>query len=310
MLKRIILASFLTILIILSGCSSSPAEKDHLSIGSLPRIFDLVAYVAQEEGLFEKQDIIVEIVPFRSTVEMNSALLARELDGIIQDIFGAVNLNAEMETVKVVGWSTMPRMFEVITSPESNITSAEALKTKEIAVGIGTIMDYALDRLMLAEGLHSEDIVKVNVPSMPLRLEVLSKGEVSAAILTSPLSDMAILNGGTVVADDTSQPFAGPGLVFSTGALKDKPKAINRCIQAWQQAVELINTNPEKYRSLLIEVAKVPDAISKQIELPLFPALRLPANEEVEPIMSWMIDNGQMKEYLDYGQVVDTSHLR
>ena len=309
MFKRLSLALFLAAAIVLSGCTSKSVEKDSLKIGSLPRIFDLIAYVAQQEGLFEKQDIVVEIVPFRSTVEMNSALLAGELDGIIQDVFGAVNLNKEGETVKLVGWSVMPRMFEIVASPGSDITCATDLKDKEIAVGIGTIMDYALDRLLMAEGLDDEDIVKVNVPSIPLRLEMLSQGKVPAAILTSPLSDLAVVNGGRVIIYD-EEPFAGPGLIFSLDALEHKSDAINRCIQAWQQAVELINTDTEKYHSLLIEVAKVPEVVSKDVEVPAFPELRLPTEAEVDSVVSWMIGKGIAGKRLAYEQVVDKTYLK
>jgi len=310
MFKRLSLALFLVVIIVLAGCASKPVEKGSLRIGSLPRIFDLIAYVAQQEGLFEKQGIVVEIVPFRSTVEMNSALLAGELDGIIQDVFGAVNLNKEREPVKLVGWSVMPRMFEVVASPGSNITYVADLKHREVAVGIGTIMDYALDRLLMAEGLDDEDIIKVNVPSMPLRLEILSQGKVAAAILTPPLSDLAVLNGGRIIVDDTRQPFAGPGLVFSTDALRDKSEAIDRCIQAWQQAVGLINTEPEKYHSLLTEVARVPEAVSRRMEVPTFPKLRLPTEAEVDSVVSWMIGKELVSKPITFAEVVDTTHLR
>ncbi|GAI71389.1 unnamed protein product, partial [marine sediment metagenome] len=78
MFKRLGLALFLAIIIVLAGCAPKPMEKESLRIGSLPRIFDTIAYVAQQEGLFEKQDIVVQIVPFRSEIEMDSALLAGE----------------------------------------------------------------------------------------------------------------------------------------------------------------------------------------------------------------------------------------
>lgn len=279
-----------------------------MRLGSLPRIIDLPAYVAQQEGLF--QGIMVEIIPFRSTMEMNSALLAGEVDGIIQDVFGAVNLNKGDKTSKLVGYCVMPGMFEVIASDRSGITSPAELKHKEIAVAPSTIMDYALERLLLAKGLNPDEIVKVNVPNMPLRLEMLNQGKVPAAILTPPLSDMAVLNGGRVIVDDIEQPFAGPGLVFSQGALKDKSDAISRLIQAWQQAVELINAKPEKYHSLLGETARVPEAVSESIKVPTFPKLQLPTKAAVESVVNWMIGKGLMSQRLAYEEVVDTKYLR
>ena len=207
MFKKLILSLFLVITIVLAGCSTGSTEKNSLKIGSLPRIFDMIAYVAQQEGLFEEQGIVVEIISFRSTLEMNSALLAGELDGIIGDTFLVVNLNKGEKTSKLVGACVMPRMFEIVASEESGIASIAGLRGKEIAVAPSTIMDYALDRLLLAEGLNPDDTIKVNIPIRPLRLEAVNQGKVSAAILTPPLSDMAVFNGGKVILNDIEDPF-------------------------------------------------------------------------------------------------------
>ncbi len=216
-------------------------------------------------------------------------------------------MSKERETVKVVGWNTMPGLLQIIASPRSDITCPADLKGKEIAVSTNTITDYALDRLLMTEGLASEDIVKVNVPNMPLRLEILSQGKVSAAILTPPLSDMAVFNGGRVIVDDIEQPLAGPGLVFSQSALRDKSDAISRFIQAWQQAVELINTNPEKYRSLLGEIASIPESVN--LDVPTFPQLGLPNQTEIESVVDWMISKEIMSEPIAYEKVVETKYL-
>jgi len=305
--KRLILSLLLVIILVLVGCTTGATEKSSLKIGSLPRIFDMIAYAAQQEGLFKEQGIDVEIVSFRSTLEMNSALLAGELDGIIGDVFLVVNLNLEGETAKLVGCSVMPRMFEIVASPESDITCPADLRGKEIATGAGTIMDYALDRLLLAEGLNPDDIVKVNVPNMPLRVEMVNQGKVPAAILTPPLSDLIVLNGGKVIIDDLEEPFAGPGLTFSLKALKHKSNAIGKFIQAWQQAVEMINANPGKYQGLLNKVAFVPESVS--LDVPAFPKLVLPPEAQVATVVNWFMDNGLMDKPAAYEEVVDTSYL-
>ena len=216
-------------------------------------------------------------------------------------------MNKDEETSKLVGACVMPGMFYVIASTGSDITDVTGLKHKEIAVATSTVIDYALERLLLKEGLNPDDIVKVNVPNMPLRLEMLNQGKVSAAILSSPLSNLAVLNGGRVIVDDIELPLAGPGLVFSQGALRDKSDAIGRFIQVWQQAVELINTNPEKYHSLLGEIARVPESVS--LDVPTFRQLGLPNQTEIESVVDWMIAKEIMSEPIAYEKVVETKYL-
>ena len=307
MLRRLVPVLLMVTVILFTGCATKPVEETELRIGSLPRVFDLIAYVAQEEGLFEEQGISVEIVSFRSTVEMNSALLSGELDGIIQDVFEAVNLNKGETMAKLVGSAVMPRMFEIVAARDSGIASLPELRNKELALATSTIMEYATDRLLSANGLAGDDITKVNIPSLPLRLEALNQGQVAAAILTPPLSDLAVVNGGKVIVNDIGKPFAGPGLIFSLVALENKSDTIGRCIQAWQNSVELINANPKKYQELLDKIAFVPETVD--LPVPTFLTLELPAAASIESVVNWFTNKGLLSKHLSYEDVVDIKYL-
>lgn len=281
-----------------------------LKIGAIPLLINLPAHVAQQEGLFEKQGLTVEVVPFRSTAEQETALLTGAVDGIFQHIFTAIILNKDTDTSKLVGACVIPGMYEVIASKETGITKAVDLKGKEVALATNTSVDYALDQLLPLKGLNKNDIIKVNVPSMPLRLEMLTQGKVSAAILSPPLSDMAILDGGVTVVDDRTLPLAGPGVIFSNNVISNKSQAISRFVVAWQQAVNLINASPEKYRSLLVEIARVPAPVSGSMTVPEFPKLQLPANEEINSVVNWMISKGLINQPIEYKRVVNNKFIK
>ncbi len=307
MFLRYGLLVLLTLMTLLMGCNTHTASSDTLKIGSMARVFDVIAYVAQEEGLYEKHGIEVEIVPFQSTIEMNTALLTGELDGIIQDVFEAVNMNKEKSATRIAVWSAMPRMFEVVTSSQSNIKDLNGLKGKEVAIATSTIMEYGLDRLLDEKGLSGNDVVKVNIPVLPMRLEALNQGQVPAAILTPPLSDVAVLNGGTVVLSDIDSLIAGPGLIFSVNSLDKKHDAIGKYITSWQQAVELINNEPGKYQALFNQIARIPENV--KLDIPHFPQPGLPQEADIDAIVSWMIEKGIMSTPLKLGDVVETSYL-
>jgi NitT/TauT family transport system substrate-binding protein len=287
-----------------------PPEPVSLKIGSLPRIFDIIAYAAQQEGVFQKYNLQVEVVSFRSTVEMNTALLSGELDGSIQGTFEAVNLNKEKENAKLIGHNFMPRMFEIVVSPSSNINNPADLKGKEIATGTGTIMEYAADELFKSAGINSRDVTYTNVPNIALRVEMLNQGKVPAAVLTSPASDLAIINGNRVILDDSKQLLGGPGLIFSVTALNTKSNGIGRFVSAWQETVDLINANPAKYHDLLVTVAKVAEPVAAKIAVPVFPKLRLPAESELKSITDWMKAKNMLTEDLPYDRVVDKRFIK
>lgn len=309
--KGIVTVLFLVLVIFGAsiGCSPQQKEEGKIRIGSLPMVASLPAYVAYQEGLFEKQGVQVEIVPFRSTVELKTALFTGDLDGLIGEIFWVVSLNVNEKTSKLVGCDFMPRTFELVASSGSGINSPSQLKGKEIAVATSTVVDYALERFLRTNGLNPGDIVKANIPSMPLRLESLNQGKVPVAIFTPPLSDLAVLNGGRVIIDDVEHPFAGSGLIFSLKSLADKPNTVTSSIQAWHQAVELINANPEKYRGTLNEIASVPEVLSQSLKVPAFGKLEAPDKEEFKLVVDWFIKKELMSKKLAYEEVVETSYL-
>ena len=309
-ISTILAAVALATILVLSACSPKEVEDTTLKIGSLPRILDLPAFVANQEKLYEANGITVEIVSFRSSNEMSTAMITGELDGIIQGTYESVNLNKEEKTSKFIASCVMPRMFEVVAASKSGITSVEQLKGKDIATAVSNVMDYSLDKLLARKGIDSKDVEKVNVPIMPLRLEALVQSKVSAAILTPPLSDFAVSKGAKVVIEDIDQPFGGPGLIFSLKALEEKPNTIGSFVKSWQQAVDLINTNPSKYHSLLAEIARVPEDITDSVQVPAFPALGLPNKAEIESVIDWMIANGIVDTRPVYDDIVETRYLK
>ncbi len=311
MLKKLAFALVLVVVLITSGCAkAAPTPTVTLKIGSLPRIFDMVLYTAQQEGVFQKNNIKVEIVPFRSVVERNTAFLAGQLDGFVDSIYEAININKEQEYCRVVGHNLMPDMFVLVASPAGGIISAQQLKGKEIGTSTGTIMEYGLDSLLASVGMSSQEVKPTNVPNMPLRLEMLMQGKLPGAILTPPLSEQALAGGAIRLLDDKKQQLAGPGLIFSMNAVNTKADAVKGFVQSWQQAVKLINADPEKYRTLLVSTAAVPEALAGTYKVPVFPEVRLPTEAEVKTLSDWMKSKSMLTADVPYTRIVDKSFIK
>jgi NitT/TauT family transport system substrate-binding protein len=311
MLRKLVFALVMGVVLIAAGCAkAAPDETITLKIGSLPRIFDMVIYSAQQEGVFQKNNIKVEIVPFRSVVERNTAFLAGQLDGFVDSIYEAININKDQEYCRVVGHNLMPDMFVLVASPSGGITSAQQLKGKEIGTSTGTIMEYGLDSLLASVGMSSQDVKPTNVPNMPLRLEMLMQGKLPAAIMTPPLSEQALAGGAVRLLDDNKQQLAGPGLIFSMGAVNTKAAAVKSFVQSWQQTVKLINADPEKYRSLLVSTAAVPEALAGTYTIPIFPEVRLPTEAEVKTLADWMKSKGMLTADVPYARIVDKTFMK
>ena len=82
---------FAVFLVILFIYSSAAAEG--LKIGLLQIEDSVPFYVAEKEGFYQQEEVQVELVPFLSALERDSALTAGAIDGAISDPIGALLLD-------------------------------------------------------------------------------------------------------------------------------------------------------------------------------------------------------------------------
>ena len=72
---------------------ASAAEAASLKIGVLPAADSVVLYAAAGEGLFKSHGLDVEIIPFKSALEIGAAMRAGRLDGHFGDLMNVFTQN-------------------------------------------------------------------------------------------------------------------------------------------------------------------------------------------------------------------------
>ena len=185
----------------LTGCDLLSKEPGNLKIGVLPILDTLPLYVADQEGFFESEGIEVELLPFSSALERDVAMQTDQIDGEINDLISAALLNNEDDRVRVVRTAmraTPEKAMFAILSIDGAIQSSEDLKGKQIGMSTNSIIEYVVDRLLRADGLAEDDIIKQEVPKIPVRLELLTSGQIPAACLPEPLASR--LAGATSIS--------------------------------------------------------------------------------------------------------------
>ena len=299
--------------LILVGCQragSTPEVNTPLKVGALSMMTVLPLYVAQQEGLFKEQDVNIEILPFRSQIERDTALNAGQIDCIIEDIYSAPVLNQDDDLIKVVAVSPVQSyMFAIVVGKQSQVHSPADLKNVEIASSLGNIIEYATDQMCINNGLSTSEIEKVSVPSMPLRLEMLNQGKIEAATFSRPLSDMALVGNGRIVCDDSQQPLLASSIMVSTTVLNARPDDVKKFLKSWSLATEKISANPEHYRGLLVSIASISTEIADKIEVPKFDRLRLPTQEEYQTKLNWNLEKQNLSKTISYQDIVASGYL-
>jgi NitT/TauT family transport system substrate-binding protein len=306
------LLTIVLLLVALAGCKAenTAQAKPPLKIGALSMMTVLPLHVAQREGLFQAQGVNVEIVPFHSQIERDTALVAGQIDGIVEDIYSAPVLNRDSDLIKIVAVSPVESyMFAVVVSKESRVRSPADLNNVEIGVSLGNIIEYVTDQMCVGGGLKTSDLKKISVPSMPLRLEMMNQGKIEAATFSRPLSDMALLGGGRIILDDSQQSLLASSIMVSTGVLKSRPDDVRHFLKAWSLAARKISADPAGYRSLLVSVASISPDLADKIEVPKFDPLRLPTQQEYQAKLEWNLAQNNLKHAISYQDIVAGGYL-
>jgi NitT/TauT family transport system substrate-binding protein len=298
------------------GCAAPSAGGStggKLRVGLLPIVDVLPIYVADSEGYFKAQSLDVELSLFASALERDAALQAGQLDVELNDLVSALLLNKDGSSIRVIrlsyrGNPKMP-MMTIVAGPNSTIKTPADLKNVEIAISGNSVIEYATDQMLTRAGLAPSEIKKLEVTKIPVRTEMLAQGKVQAATLPEPFTSLALAQGARRIVDD-GQTGIGCSVITARKATIDKSASqLKGFLAAYQQAVTTVAASPEKYRSLFIDKAKIPEQLQTTLAIPPFPGSEVPTKEEVAAVAKWAVAKGLVPKELGYDSMVDASFL-
>ena len=293
---------------------SSSAAAASLKIGLLQIEDSVPFYVAEQEGFFKDENVRVELVPFLSALERDSALTAGAIDGAISDPIGALLLDQGRGLIKItslgLGKTPAEGVFAILAAPSSKIHAVDDLKGVDIAVSNATIIEYVTDRLLEEQGFSPEEISKVEVKKMPIRMQMLLSGTVQAATLPEPLSSIAAGKGARVLITDAdlNQSLSQTVVIMSSGALIDKKQEVKALFRAYRRAVQAINGDPQRYRDLVVEKGRIPPFLANSYPIAVYPAPEPFSRDLFEPAAQWLADKG-LTATITYEDIVATDFL-
>jgi NitT/TauT family transport system substrate-binding protein len=199
--------------------------------------------------------------------------------------------------------------FVLLSSPNSNVKSVKDLAGVKIGISENSIIEYVTDKLLEQNGIKSDQVQKLSVPKIPMRLQMLGSDQIPAALLPDPLATLAEKQGAKVIIDDTKSAanVSQVVLLFRKDSIDTKREAIKKLIAVYGTAGKDFTDNPDKYRPLLIEKAKIPAPIKDTYKSPAFSAPQPPTEQEVTDVVNWMVNKKLLTSPYKYDELVDTS---
>jgi len=306
----LVLLAIPLLVLLVSGC-----QEKALRVGILPNEEALPIYIAQEEGIFNKQGVNVEIVQFQSAAERDAAIQTGAIDGAEGDLIAVALLRSGGTPVKAaaiaLGATPSEGRFALLAAPNT-FTNVADIKNKTMAISKNTIIEFVADEMLRAKGIDSDNVEKVYVPKMPMRLEMLMQKQVASAVLAEPLASLAELKGAKVLIDDTklSTNLTQSIFFFREDTLKKRKEDVQKFLLAFEEAGQEVTNNPDKYRNLFNQKVHVPAELQKNFPIPKFSPLQLPTRENVDLVIDWMKEKRLLGKTYSYEELVASDMIK
>lgn len=308
-MKKIILVTFISLFAASLLVAGGQKEEGPIRIALLPILDSLPLYIAEREGYFEEAGLSIEPVIVSSPIERDQLMQAGEVQGMLNELSSTALFNQSAPTVQTVQTVRMASenspVFRILASPQSGITTPAELANQEIGVSKNSIIEYLTDRILTEEGLSIEQINTKSVPVIPERFQLLMSGQIPAATLPDPLAQAAVGAGAVEVISDTAYPrYSMSVLTFSKETLSARKNSVKKFLEAWNKAVEELNSDPDKYRALFLEKIQVPPTVSDSFVIPPFSHPKLPAESDWNDVLDWLEEKGLIDDRPSYDESV------
>lgn len=307
MKKIFTLAALLLFTVTATAIPGSSLAGDKISFGVLPVMQALPLFVAQEKGFFQKEGLEVELIPFRSGLEKDAAMAAKQTQGYFGDMLTSIILNANQMPVRMVAtiFNTTgdQRMFAVLAAPGTGKPSLTDLAAEGIAGSSNTVIEYVTTKL-LANEASGASLKMIETKNILARMPMLLQGQVAGAVLPEPLVTLVEGKGATVVADDRGLGITPTTLLFTQVFISQNTEEVRAFLRAVARASALISQDPETARPVMIKYARIPEPLQQSVAIPVFIPPAPPEKELVMDVHRWLSSKGILKKNLAYEEMV------
>ncbi|MFV2176817.1 ABC transporter substrate-binding protein [Actinomadura sp. LOL_016] len=281
------LFSALALVVSVAGCGDSESssggnglEKDSMTVAALPLADNVAVYIAQKEGLFEKEGLEVEIKPVQQSTAAIPALVKGDVNVIAGANYVSFLQAHEKGTLKLSvlaeAASMTSHMMDALVLPDSKIKTPKDLEGKKVAVNIlNNIQSLTLDAILEANNADPSKVEYVQIP-FPQMAAALEKKQVDAIHTVEPFtSDTEKKLGARVAVDGGTEPVTNTPIAgyISTQEFAEKnPKTAAAFQRAIFAAQKIAANDRKKVEDILPTYTKIDAKVASVITLPGYPS--------------------------------------
>lgn len=273
------------------GCTKKDEVETHsLKIGVMSDIGAAPFVIANENGYYTELGLDVELVVFKSAVDRDTAMQTGQLDAVMADMLTIIFYNDAGFKTKMIAETYGD--YVMVTAPNLSVSAMDKQEVLKVGISSNTVIEFATDEVSKALGINDQ-IEKIAIPQMPVRLEMLGAGELQMATLPEPLASTAVIGGGEKV-EGTLDLKLKPGVFIATEqAITEKSEALKKLYEAYNQSVKYINeTDQSEFIQLFVDQLGFPPVLVDVFDFPELNQAITPDQATFERVLGWMQEKG------------------
>ncbi len=306
-MKKLVAVLLMILLLVAAGAAFG---EEKVKIGYMPIVMSLPTFVAVEKGLFEHENVKVELTRFESGTLIISALMAGRIDAnctsaITGYWFAEQSTPDQFKIFLTYGTPSRKNpSFVAIVKKDSPLKELKDLKGKRVGTYPGA-SSVELARAIIRTQMDPEGVIFQEVPPTIL-ISALAAGQIDAFFAPEPMGMIAISQGigRHLVAEPLGllgleRGFAGAGFGFSAQFIKQNPMLAKKVKAVYYKAVDLIDKDRSAVRPLLPKYTGLSETIAMKIPLQSWMKIETLDKEATQQYFDLLYKEGAFKKKVD-----------
>ena len=267
-------------------------------------------FMAQQERLFKKNGLEVELLHIPSSSRGIQAILAGEIAFSFMDGVNAAQANLKGANLALVAGATNRQVFSLMAKAE--IKRIADLKGKKIGITrVGSSTHTSALYALGSAGLKPSDYQILPLMEVPNIFTALAAGQIDAGVMSPPTNARAKKSGFVELMNVAKEgpEFVSVAVGTSRTYIKANEDTVRRVVRAYAEGVAAMNHDKEKALKVIAKYARIPD--TKGIENHYVDSVtyldRIPRAEPeaVQTILEFMGKKGVALETFQDNSIID-----
>jgi len=218
-------------------------------------------FMAQQEGLFRKNGLNVELLHIASSSRGIQAILAGEIAFSYVDGSNLAQANLKGANIALVAGATNRQVFSLMAKPE--IKKIPDLRGKKIGITrIGSSTHTSALFALNASGLKQNDYQILPLVEVPNILTALMAGQVDAGVVSPPTNSRARKAGFNELMNLAKEgpEFVSVAVGASRAYIKANEDIVRRVVRAYGEGVHIFRSNKPAALTMIQKYLRVKEA--------------------------------------------------